>query len=150
MAISTQFQLKVYKTLQQGYRRSWQSLSGCCDPFVGARVTSKIRRLTLNHVEQKYEKITLHTKQDLNPFSRFWTPKPSKARDRQTYWQTWTWPDISCIRWNLIEHNCSVFDVLRSALVRHLLWRRGCLCVCVCLSVTLMYCSQTTESIIIK
>jgi len=33
-----------------------------------------------------------------------------------------------------------------SALAWHLLWRRGCLCV----SVTLMYCAQTTESIIMR
>jgi len=37
-----------------------------------------------------------------------------------------------------------LFDARRSALARHLLWRRGCLCV------TLMYCGQTTESIILR
>jgi len=41
----------------------------------------------------------------------------------------------------------------RSVSGRHLLWRHGRLCVCHvngCLSVTLMYCAQTTESIIMR
>jgi len=36
------------------------------------------------------------------------------------------------------------FAARRSALARHLLWRRGCV------SVTLMYCAQTTESITMR
>jgi len=55
---------------------------------------------------------------------------------------------IYLLRFNifdLIVGSSLVFTAGRSALARHLLWRR--VCVSVCVYVTLMYCAQTTESI---